>query len=318
MPTLLSRISHPSAVLVRALALAVLTTQVLISVTGSVVRVTGSGLGCPTWPRCFPESMVPVSHPEVSTLHQVIEFGNRTLTGLVGFVALACFLAAWRARPYRPRLVRLALIMPVGVVIQAIIGGITVLVGLHWWVVAIHFLASALLVWLATHLVKATAEGDQAPVSVLTPALRRLLPALIAVTAATLVAGTLVTAAGPHAGDAETPRLNGSVPLLAQVHALLVMAYVCLLAVFGVWLRHARPTKALLRAYGTACVLVLAQGALGGAQYLLGVPELMVVLHILGAMLVTIATALLWGESRYRGKLPHVSENPATNERIPA
>ena len=85
----------------RVLALAVLVTQVLISVTGSVVRITGSGLGCPTWPQCFPGSLVPQAHPEVATLHQVIEFGNRMLTGVVGFIALACLLAAWWARPYR-------------------------------------------------------------------------------------------------------------------------------------------------------------------------------------------------------------------------
>lgn len=294
------------------LALAVVVTQSLISVTGVVVRVTGSGLGCPTWPQCFPGSMVPVEHPEVTTLHQVIEFGNRTLTGLVGFIALACLLAAWRTRPYRPRLVRLALIMPLGVVAQAIIGGITVLVDLAWWSVSVHFLASAVLIWLATYLYKAAGEGDEPPTSVITAPMRRLLVALTVVTAAMLMAGTLVTAAGPHAGDAETPRLDLPVPTLVQIHGLTVMAYVCLLAVFGVWFRSARPTKALLRVYVAACLLVLAQGALGSAQYALGVPEFLVVLHVLGATLVIIVTALLWGESRYRGELPREKTGTAT------
>ncbi|MBB5068563.1 COX15/CtaA family protein [Saccharopolyspora gloriosae] len=307
MSSLSSRIPASSHRLVRWLALAVLITQALISVTGSVVRVTGSGLGCPTWPQCFPGSMVPIEHPEVAQLHQVIEFGNRTLTGLVGFVALACLIAAWQVRPRRPRLVRLALIMPVGVVVQAIIGGITVLVDLSWWSVSIHFMASAVLIWLAACLFKAAGEGDEEPTPVVPGNMRRLLVALTAVTAAMLIAGTLVTAAGPHAGDADTPRLVVAVPTLVQAHGLLVMAYVCLLAVFGVWLRSARPTKALLRAYTAACVLVLAQGALGSAQYLLGVPEAMVVLHVLGSTLVITVTALLWGESRYRGKLPEPS-----------
>lgn len=304
----------------RALALAVVVTQSLISVTGSVVRVTGSGLGCPTWPQCFPGSMVPVAHPEVATLHQVIEFGNRTLTGLVGFVALACFLAAWRMRPYRPRLVRLALIMPVGVLVQAVLGGITVLVDLSWWSVSIHFMASAVLIWLATHLYTAAGEGDEPGLLVITTAMRRLLVALTAVAAAMLVAGTLVTSAGPHAGDADTARLALPVPTLTETHGLLVMAYVCLLAVFGVWLRSARPTKALLRTYGTACCVVLAQGALGSAQYLLGVPGLLVVLHVLGATLVIITNALLWGESRYRGRVPQhrPAAADATTDAVPA
>ncbi|WP_179951597.1 COX15/CtaA family protein [Halopolyspora algeriensis] len=308
--SLLNRLSHSSTTLVRALALAVLVTQVLISVTGSVVRVTGSGLGCPTWPRCFPGSMVPISHPEVSTLHQIIEFGNRTLTGLVGFVALACLLAAWWYRPYRPRLVRLALVMPIGVIVQAVIGGMTVLVDLRWWSVSIHFLASAVLIWLATLLVKVAGEGDEPARPVVPQRMRRLLVALTAVAVGMLVAGTLVTAAGPHAGDAETPRLPLPIPALVQVHGLLVMAYLCLLAVFGVWLRNTRPTKALLRAYGATCVVVLAQGVLGSVQYLFGVPEAMVVLHVLGATLVIITVAFLWGESRYRGDLPR--SRPAT------
>ncbi len=302
----LPRLSPPPARLLRGLALAVLVTQLLIAVTGVTVRVTGSGLGCPTWPQCFPGSMVPVSHSEVATLHQIIEFGNRLLTGLVGFVALACLLVAWRTRPYRRRLVRLALIMPVGVLVQAVIGGITVLVDLSWWSVSLHFMASAVLIWVAAHLFHAAGEGDREAVPLVTVPMRRLLVALSATTFAMLLAGTLVTAAGPHAGDAETPRLTLPVPLLTQVHALLVMAYVCLLAVFGVWLRYARPTKSLLRVYGTTCVVVLAQGSLGSVQYLLGVPEAMVVLHVFGATVVIALTALLWGESRYRGPVPTV------------
>lgn len=306
-PSLLSRVPSATPALTRALALAVLVTQVLISVTGSVVRVTGSGLGCPTWPQCFPGSMMPVSHPDVAVLHQVIEFGNRLLTGVVGFVALACFLAAWSLRPYRQRLVRLALVMPVGVVVQAIIGGITVLVDLRWWSVSLHFSASAVLIWLATHLYKVASEGDAPEQPVVPPRMRRLVIALTVIAAAMLLAGTLVTAAGPHAGDASTPRLDVPIITLVQLHGLLVMAYLCVLAVFGVWLRDTRPTRGLLVAYGAACVVVLAQGVVGSVQYLLGVPELLVVLHVLGATLVTITVARLWGESRYRGPVAGAS-----------
>ncbi|WP_461157551.1 COX15/CtaA family protein [Saccharopolyspora tripterygii] len=298
-------ISRPSPRTVRILAIAVLVTQALISVTGVTVRVTGSGLGCPTWPQCFPGSMVPVPHAEVAALHQAIEFGNRLLTGVVGFIALACFLAAWRCLPRRTRLVRLALLMPLGVLAQAVIGGMTVLVDLAWWSVSVHFMASAILIWLAAMLVKATTEGDRAPLGIVPKPMRRLLTALVVVTAAVLVAGTLVTAAGPHAGDPDTPRLGLAVTTAVQLHGLLVMAYVLMLAVFGVWLRSARPTKALIKAYITACAMVLVQGAIGSAQYYLGVPEAMVVLHVAAATGVIITTAALWTESRNRGPLPH-------------
>lgn len=316
--SLLSRISRPPMRAVRVLALLVVITQAVISVTGATVRVTGSGLGCPTWPRCFPDSMVPVEHPEVAALHQVIEFGNRLLTPLVGVIALACLLAAWRARPYRPRLVKLALIMPVGVIVQAVIGGLTVLVNLAWWSVSVHFMASAVLIWLATLLYKAAGEGDRKPVDVVPAPMRKLLVALTAVTAAMLLAGTLVTAAGPHGGDPDTPRLDLPVPGLVQTHALLVMAYVLLLAVFGVWLRSARPTKALLRAYAAACALVLAQGTIGTVQYYLGVPEAVVLVHVLLATVVIIVTATLWGESRHRGPLPRAETERPDAEAVAA
>jgi cytochrome c oxidase assembly protein subunit 15 len=133
--------------------------------------------------------------------------------------------------------------------------------------------------------------------------MRWLLVALTVVGAVMLVAGTLVTGAGPNAGDASTPRLNLPIDALAQGHAMVVMAYVCLLAVFGWWLRHARPTKGLVRAYAAACIVVLAQGAIGFTQYALGVPGYLVVLHVLGATLVIVTTAMLWGESRYRGRV---------------
>lgn len=299
--SLTSRIPRPTPAVVRALAVAVVVTQALISITGATVRVTGSGLGCPTWPQCFPGSLVPESSPDVALIHQIIEFGNRMLTGLVGFVALACFLAAWWMRPRRRRVVRLALIMPVGVVVQAVLGGITVLVDLAWWSVSVHFLASAVLIWLAAHLRKAASEGDAPATPVVPPGVRRLMVAVTAVAVLMLIAGTLVTAAGPHAGDARTPRLPVPVPTITEVHALLVTAYVCLLAAIGAWLRNSRPTRAFVRTYVTACAIVLAQGALGSVQYAIGVPAALVVLHVIGATLVIITNAMMWGESRYRG-----------------
>ncbi|ASU79290.1 cytochrome-c oxidase [Actinopolyspora erythraea] len=294
--------SRPSVRLVRASTVTVLVTQMMIAVTGAIVRVTGSGLGCPTWPQCFPGSMVPVSHADIAPLHQVVEFGNRLLTWVVAAAALVCLLLAWRVRPARPRLRLLAGAVLFGVPVQAVIGGMTVLLDLRWWSVSLHFMASAVLIWLSGLLVKAAGEGDEKPHPIVTGRMRGVLVALTVVAAAMVFAGTLVTAAGPHAGDPSTPRLPISIPLLTQVHGLLVMAYLCLLAVFGFWLRGTSPTRGLLRAYTAACLVVLAQGVLGSVQYVTGVPEGLVVAHVLGATVVIATVSLLWAESRYRGK----------------
>ncbi len=279
-------------------------TQAGIAVTGSVVRVTGSGLGCPTWPQCFPGSLVPQPHPEVAALHQWIEFGNRLLTGLVGLVALACLTVALLIRPRRRRLVLLAATMPLGVVVQAVLGGITVLTGLAWWTVALHFLVSMVLVWLAVLLVGAFAEGDAPPRWHLPGPLRGLLGTATAVLAALLIAGTLVTAAGPHAGDTATPRLPTGVPAMAQLHADLLVGFLGLLVGLGFALRAVGVPARTWRCYTLLVCVVLAQGALGTVQYLSGVPEILVSLHVLGAASVVVAMAALWTSSRVRDDLP--------------
>jgi cytochrome c oxidase assembly protein subunit 15 len=275
-------------------------TQAGIAVTGSVVRVTGSGLGCPTWPQCFPGSLVPQPHPDVAALHQWIEFGNRLLTGLVGLVALACLVVALLIRPRRRRLVLLAATMPLGVALQAVLGGITVLTGLAWWTVAMHFLVSMVLVWLAVLLVGAFAEGDAPPRWQVPGPVRGLLGTATAVLAALLVAGTLVTAAGPHAGDAATPRLAIGVPAMAQLHADLLIGFLGLLAGLGFALRAVGVPSRTWRRYLVLMSVVVAQGAVGVGQYLTGVPEILVSLHVLGAASVVVAMAALWTSCRIR------------------
>ena len=247
----------------RGLAIAAVTAQAGIAVTGSVVRVTGSGLGCPTWPECFPGSLVPTPHPEVAALTQWIEFGNRLLTGIVVLVAGLCLLAAWNTRPRRTRLTRLALIQPVGVVVQAVLGGMTVLLGLVWWSVAVHFMVSMVMVWLAVQLVAAAGEGDGPPRRWCGPAVRRLVVLSAVVLGALLVAGTLVTAAGPHAGDAATPRLGVGVPVVAQLHADLLFGYLGLLVGLGFTLAAVQAPARLRSRYRALLVVVLAQGSAG-------------------------------------------------------
>jgi heme a synthase len=288
----------------RGIAIAAVVTQAGIAVTGSVVRVTGSGLGCPTWPECFPGSLVPTSRNDVATLHQWVEFGNRMLISVVGVVALACLVSALLVRPWRPRLVALAAAMPLGVAVQAVVGGLTVRLGLAWWTVSVHFLLSMVLVWLAVHLVRAVSEGDRAPVPTVTPTATRLLRLAVVLLGALLVAGTFVTAAGPHAGDADTPRLDVAVKTLAQVHSGVLFAFVATLLALGFALRRrATPHGTLRRRHWTLLGVVAAQGTLGFVQYWTGVPEVLVSLHVLGAASVVIATAALWVSARDRGAL---------------
>lgn len=295
--------------LMRALAVAAVITQAGISVTGSVVRVTGSGLGCPDWPTCFPGSMFPDPHQDVAWVHQWVEFGNRLLVGLVSAVAVACLIAALLSRPRRRRLVLLAAAMPAGVLAQAVIGGITVLLGLAWWTVAVHFLVSMVLVWLAVLLLDAS--GEPARVAQPSPKpVRRLVLLSTVILAALLTAGTMVTAAGPHAGDADTPRLGLGVPLMAQVHGGLLVAYLGVVVAIGLALRGSIKTPASPTTLSTSAAptstgrryllllaAVVAQGVLGVVQYRLGVPEILVSLHVLGACLVTAAAAALWSAS---------------------
>jgi heme a synthase len=313
---LIDRLPAPGRGLQRACAIAVVATQALIAVTGSIVRVTGSGLGCPSWPECFPGSMTPVEHPEFAALNQWIEYGNRLFTGVVGIVALACFVLAYLSRPRRRRYIRLAAIMPIGVLAQGVIGGITVRFDLLWWTVAVHFLASTVMVWLAVLVVHAVDAGDEPPRTVGPRGVRGLLLVQTVVLAGLLVAGTLVTGAGPHAGDPDTPRLNLPVETLAHVHSAFLFVFLGLLIAVGVLLGTGAP-RSLWTRYGVLVAVVLAQGTLGFVQYWTGVPEVLVSLHVLGAMLVIIATATLWCGTRDHGPVREDQEGAIGATRDP-
>lgn len=296
-PAFLDRFPATPPRLMRVLSIAAVVAQACIAVTGSVVRVTGSGLGCPEWPNCFPGSLTPDSRFDVAPLHQWVEFSNRMLTGVVSAVTIACLLAALRATP-RQRLLKLSVAMLGGVAAQAVIGGIIVLLGLSWWSVAPHFLVSMVLVWVAVLLARTAGDAmdpNPAPAAPVLPrAARALLLLCLATLAAVLIAGTLVTSAGPHAGDAKTPRLELPVPALAQLHGDLLVGFLGLLAGFGFLLAAVGASTRVYRRYWVLVAVVLAQGLLGAVQYLLGVPEVLVSLHVLGACLVTAAAAALW------------------------
>ncbi len=296
----------PSLRVQRIIAALVVVSQGGIAVTGAIVRVTASGLGCPTWPQCFPGSFTPVAVSEVPRIHQAVEFGNRMITLAVVVTAVLAVLAVTGARR-RGEVLLYAWLMPASTVVQAVIGGITVLTGLLWWTVSVHLLASMTMVWLAVLLFVRIGEPDDGMVRARVVRPLRGLTALCALTlAAVLIAGTLVTAAGPHAGDRSTtrivPRLKVEITTLVHLHSSLLVAYLALLAglAFGLLAVHA-PRLVLMR-LGLLLVLVLGQGLLGTVQFFAGVPAALVALHVAGAALCTAATAALWASMRERAE----------------
>jgi cytochrome c oxidase assembly protein subunit 15 len=195
-----------------------------------------------------------------------------------------------------------------------VIGGTTVLTGLAWWTVSVHFLVSMVLVWLAVLLVRAAGELDGPATPVLPPPGRGLITLSTAALATLLVAGTLVTAAGPHAGDARTPRLDVGVPGLAQLHADLVVGYLGLLVGLGFLLAAVRAPAGIRNRFLLLVAAVIAQGALGATQYALGVPEVLVSLHVLGASLVTAAAAALWSARTLRPRVAPLAGRVASKQ----
>lgn len=294
----------PSLRVQRAIAIAVILTQGGISVTGAIVRVTASGLGCPTWPQCFPGSFTPVPHAEVPGIHQAVEFGNRLITFLVVLTAAAAVLAVTRARRRREVLVY-AWLMPASTVAQAVIGGVTVLTGLLWWTVAIHLLVSMAMVWLAVLLFVKIGEPDGgAPVRTVPKPLRQLTLLSAVTLSAVLVTGTLVTGAGPHAGDKSieqpVPRLQVEITTLVHLHSSLLIAYLSLLVALGFALLAVRAPRPVLIRLGVLIGIAAAQGMVGAVQFVTGVPAALVAVHVAGAAACTAATAALWASMRQR------------------
>jgi cytochrome c oxidase assembly protein subunit 15 len=277
---------RPSPRTVRRLALASVLANSAIVVTGGAVRLTSSGLGCPTWPRCTESSYTPTAE---YAAHGLIEFGNRLLTFVLLAVVLATTIAVWRVRPVRPGMRRLALLVLLGIPVQALLGGITVLTGLNPWTVMGHFLVSSVLIALAVVLHQRTREGDLPPRPVVPPPLRRLGTGLLALVAATLVAGTVVTGSGPHSGDAAAGRTGLDPETVSQVHADLVFLLVGVTLAFWVALKATAAPPRAVRAMGLLLAVELAQGLVGLVQYFTGLPVVLVALHLVGACATVVA-----------------------------
>jgi cytochrome c oxidase assembly protein subunit 15 len=259
---------------------AALVMSVLIVLGGAIVRVTSSGLGCSTWPTCNGQGVLVVP----DTVHQLIEQSNRTLTGVLVVAVAWAILAVRLQRPWDRALSRLAWSMFWLVIVNAVAGGITVLAGLNPWVVALHFVLAMALLATAT-LTWHRARWRGTPDAVVAPLARGLGWTVLAASAVLVVIGTIVTGAGPHSGDSSdlhhlVPRNGFNWATVVWVHGV-VAAIVILLAVATLVLVPAarRRTRVFL-------AVLLAQGAVGLVQSLTGLPELLVVLHVLGAALV--------------------------------
>ena len=264
------------------LAVANLIANIGIVVTGGAVRLTDSGLGCPTWPRCTDQSYVP--HGALG-IHGAIEFGNRMLTWVLAAVAIATFLSLWRSD--RGRAMRLAVIVAIGVPAQGVVGGITVLTDLNPWLVSLHLLLSMAMIGVCVLLL----DELRGPAREETGKLRRIAWLVFGTTWVVLYLGTVVTGSGPHSGDLESRRTGLDPQVMSHVHAAAV--YALLAFTFGLVVVAQRQGATVVRnAAGVLLVLELAQGLLGFVQYFTDLPEVLVAFHMLGAAL--ISAAVTW------------------------
>jgi len=262
--------------------------EIGIVVTGGLVRLTGSGLGCPTWPQCVPGSFTPVPH-QAQGFHKIIEFGNRSLTGVVSIAALLVIIAVWRWAPGRRALLRISVLPLVGVLLQVVLGGITVLTGLNPALVAAHFLASMVLVSLSAYLLYRAGEGDDAPVALVRNEIQYLAWVTAALGAVILMLGTVVTGSGPHSGDAATPRFGFDPRTIAWLHADTVMLFVGLVVAVLLAVHLTSSDARPRRVWRAVLYVTLLQGLVGYTQYLTGLPEVLVMVHMLGASLLVVS-----------------------------
>jgi cytochrome c oxidase assembly protein subunit 15 len=301
----------------RRVAYVTLAALTLIVLTGAAVRLTGSGLGCPDWPKCYGKALPPIS------THALIEFSNRALSGLVGVMTVAAAVLAFTRRPFRRDLAVLAVLLPLGVVAQAVLGGFTVREHLAPGFVMAHFalsmivlVAAVALAWRSAH------EPGSRPRSQDRGAVWSI-RALAPLGALTIFAGTAATAAGPHAGGSPGQRIHrlhfkGPATLQWVIHRHATIAAVFGIAVVAVWLLRRRTTsqQADLEPLTVLGVLLAAQGLVGSVQYELQLPSDMVWVHVTLATITWVV--LLWAVAAAGRLAPRSSRVPAVNPTAPA
>jgi cytochrome c oxidase assembly protein subunit 15 len=264
----------------RMITVGALVLLIVIVVTGAAVRLTGSGLGCEDWPRCSDDKFI-----DVSDNHTAIEQVNRLFTGLVAVTVIAAVLGSlWRV-PRRRDLTALSLGLVAGVVGQIVLGGVTVLVDLHPLAVQAHFLLSMILVANAAVLVHRAGEPDQAVrTAAVGPATTRLTWLLGVAAAVAIVTGTVVTGAGPHAGDEEARRFDVAITTVARIHGITVIVALAVAVALSAWLaRRPEDRHRLQTPLSTWIFVGLLQAAVGYTQYFNDVPPLLVGIHVAGA-----------------------------------
>lgn len=251
--------------------------QSAIIITGAIVRITKSGLGCPTWPQCVGDSIIPLSTQQESW-HKYVEFGNRLLTFVLLIVAVLVLVTIWRNQNLK-KLRFLALTPILGTIFQALLGGVTVLTGLHPTTVAAHFLVSIIIVAFAHTLLRKYQNPD------LSQARNWNSDLLVAIAFISIALGTVVTGTGPHSGDKNVDsRFNFDLATVANFHAKAIWAYCAFLGFLLI--KHYRMVSPRSRqSLLILTTIVIAQGFLGYYQYFAGVPEILVFLHIIGSVL---------------------------------
>ena len=310
---------------VRGIFVANLVAQVGILVTGAVVRLTGSGLGCPTWPQCTEGSYTPTSR-QPEAWHKYVEFGNRLLTFVLVILAIAAVVAAWYDRrqrlrtghPVRPAIMLLALIPILGTVAQAVLGGVTVLTGLHPATVSAHFLLSMVIVAGVVALVVRSGDPGDQPITHLVPRLVAGLGWALVVTSAVLVfLGVLVTGSGPHSGDAKSEnRFSFDPRTISWLHADVVLLFLGLAVGLLIVLIVIHAPRPAIRRTWLLLGIAAAQGALGYVQYFTGLPGALVAIHVLGSGLVWVTVLFIPPTLRLRGVVTMETFGESVQERI--
>ncbi|MCD9873937.1 COX15/CtaA family protein [Streptomyces guryensis] len=276
----------PESRTVQRSALSALVMSVVIVVTGGAVRLTGSGLGCPTWPKCTANSLAPTGE---MNFHSAIEFGNRMLTYVLCAAIGWAIVAARSEKPYRRSLTRLGWAQFWLVMGNAVLGGVVVLVGLNPYTVAAHFLLATALIAVAVVMWQHTREGDGEPRPLVGKPVQQMVWFLVLATVLLIAVGTVVTGAGPHAGDSrEVERIPIDWETVAKLHA--VLAWIVVTLTFALWfvLKAVDAPKDPLARTRELFLVLLAQGVIGYVQYFTHLPEALVGLHMFGSCLIWI------------------------------
>ncbi|MYT71024.1 MULTISPECIES: COX15/CtaA family protein [unclassified Streptomyces] len=297
----------PTPRTVQRAALSAVVMTVVIVVTGGAVRLTGSGLGCPTWPKCTDQSLTATSE---MGFHGAIEFGNRMLTYVLCAAVGWAIIAARSQKPWRRSLTRLGWTQFWVVMGNAVLGGIVVLVGLNPYTVAAHFVLTTALLTVAVLMWQRTREGDAEPRPLVGQAIKQLVWFLVAAAALLILVGTVVTGAGPHAGDSsDVPRMPLDWETVSKLHA--VLAWIVVTLTFALWfvLKAVDAPKGPLNRTRDLFLILLAQGVIGYVQYFTDLPEVLVALHMLGSALVWIGVLRV---------VLSLRERPETTAGVPA